>query len=287
MILDLRGNGGGSLYEAYSLAKIFLGRGNVLQVVTSDGSIYPLGHSIGIQNYSGPVLILVDKMSASASEILAGAIQDYGRGLVVGSQTFGKGTVQRLRELPYGQLKYTEQKFYRVTGESTQNKGVTPDIELPFVFNSQEVGESSYDNSLQEDFIKPLMVTDFRQVKNIKRTDTNSKNRNNANFLTSYVDKKNGLSEDRDSREYIDLDLAKRIDEQNEYESNLLSLENELRINLDLQPFKNFDEYLDADDEDRNKKFNDLVLKEAAKILIDQIEFNADQSTNLLTVNSN
>ena len=158
---------------------------------------------------------------------------------------------------------------------------------MPFVFNSQEVGESSYDNSLEEDFIKPLRVTDFRQVKNIKRTDTNSKNRNNANYLTSYVDKKNGLSEYRDSREYIDLDLAKRIDEQNEYESNLLSLENELRINLDLQPFKNFDEYLDADDEERNKKFNDLVLKEAAKILIDQIEFNADQSTNLLTVNSN
>ena len=287
VILDLRGNGGGSLYEAYSLAKIFLGRGNVLQVMTSNGSIYPLGHSIGIQNYSGPVLILVDKMSASASEILAGAIQDYGRGLVVGSQTFGKGTVQRLRELPYGQLKYTEQKFYRVTGESTQNKGVTPDIELPFVFNSQEVGESSYDNSLEEDFIKPLRVTDFRQVKNIKRTDTNSKNRNNANFLTSYIDKKNSLSEDRDSREFIDLDLAKRIDEQNEYESNLLSLENDLRRNLDLQPFKNFDEYLDADDEERNKKFNDLVLKEAAKILIDQIEFNADQSNNLLTVNSN
>ena len=105
--------------------------------------------------------------------------------------------------------------------------------------------------------------------------------------MTSYVDKKNGLSEDRDSREYIDLDLAKWIDEQNEYESNLLSLENQLRRNLDLQPFKNFDEYLDADDEERNKKFNDLVLKEAAKILIDQIEFNADQSTNLLTVNSN
>ena len=83
VILDLRGNGGGSLYEAYSLAKIFLGRGNVLQVMTSNGSIYPLGHSIGIQNYSGPVLILVDKMSASASEILAGAIQDYGRGLVL------------------------------------------------------------------------------------------------------------------------------------------------------------------------------------------------------------
>ena len=105
--------------------------------------------------------------------------------------------------------------------------------------------------------------------------------------MTSYIAKKKSLSELRDSKEYIDLDLAKRINEQNEYESNLLSLENELRINLDLQPFKNFDEYLDADDEERNKKFNDLVLKEAAKILIDQIEFNADQSTNLLTVNSN
>ena len=110
-------------------------------MVTSDGSIYPLGHSIGIQNYSGPVLILVDKMSASASEILAGAIQDYGRGLVVGSQTFGKGTVQRLRELPYGQLKYTEQKFYRVTGESTQNKGVTPILNCLLFLIAKKLGK--------------------------------------------------------------------------------------------------------------------------------------------------
>ena len=118
VILDLRGNSGGSLYEAYSLAKLFIGKGSIVQVMESNGSIQPLGHTRGMQNYEGPVMILVDKLSASASEILAGAFQDYKRGLIVGSNTFGKGTVQRLENLSYGQLKFTEQKFYRVSGKS-------------------------------------------------------------------------------------------------------------------------------------------------------------------------
>ena len=96
LILDLRGNGGGFLFEAYSLAKLFIGRGNVVQVMEANGTLQSLGHNLGQQNYDGPIVILVDKLSASASEILAGVIQDYDRGLVIGSQTFGKGTVQRM-----------------------------------------------------------------------------------------------------------------------------------------------------------------------------------------------
>ena len=138
LVLDLRGNGGGFLFEAYSLAKLFIGRGNVVQVMESNGSLQSLGHNLGQQNYDGPIVILVDKLSASASEILAGVIQDYDRGLVIGSQTFGKGTVQRMIELSHGHLKFTEQKYYRVSGESTQNKGVEPDISIPFVFNDEE-----------------------------------------------------------------------------------------------------------------------------------------------------
>ena len=143
LVLDLRGNGGGFLFEAYSLAKLFIGRGNVVQVMESNGSLQSLGHNLGQQNYDGPIVILVDKLSASASEILAGVIQDYDRGLVIGSQTFGKGTVQRMIELSHGHLKFTEQKYYRVSGESTQNKGVEPDISIPFVFNDEEIGERS------------------------------------------------------------------------------------------------------------------------------------------------
>ena len=135
LILDLRGNGGGFLFEAYSLAKLFIGRGNVVQVMEANGTLQSLGHNLGQQNYDGPIVILVDKLSASASEILAGVIQDYDRGLVIGSQTFGKGTVQRMIELSHGHLKFTEQKYYRVSGESTQNKGVEPDITIPLVLS--------------------------------------------------------------------------------------------------------------------------------------------------------
>ena len=135
MILDLRGNGGGSLYEATALQK-YSRRGNVLQVMTSFH--IPSGPLYWYPNYSGPVLILVDKMSASASEILAGAIQDYGRGLVVGSQTFGKGTVQRLRELPYGQLKYTEQNSIELLGKVLKIKA-SPDIELPLFLTAKKL----------------------------------------------------------------------------------------------------------------------------------------------------
>ena len=167
VILDLMGNSGGSLYEAYSLAKLFIGKGSVVQVMESNGSIQPLGHTRGIQNYDGPVMILVDKLSASASEILAGAFQDYKRGLIVGSSTFGKGTVQRLENLSYGQLKFTEQKFYRVSGKSTQNMGVVPDVNLPFVFDSDEIGEITLENSLPYDDISSVEFEPFISNSNI------------------------------------------------------------------------------------------------------------------------
>ncbi len=177
VILDLRGNSGGSLYEAYSLAKLFIGKGSIVQVMESNGSIQPLGHTRGIQNYDGPVMILVDKLSASASEILAGAFQDYKRGLIVGSNTFGKGTVQRLENLSYGQLKFTEQKFYRVSGKSTQNLGVIPDINLPYVFDSEEVGEMALENSLPYDDISSLEYEPFNSTSNIEMIQSFSKKR--------------------------------------------------------------------------------------------------------------
>ena len=111
---------------------------------------------------------MVNKFSASASEILAGAIQDYDRGLVVGTSTFGKGTVQKVDLLSSGQIKYTESKFYRVSGSSTQNLGVEPDINLPTLFNIDELGESSLDRALDHDSIPGTTVKNFNRVSNFK-----------------------------------------------------------------------------------------------------------------------
>ena len=196
IILDLRGNSGGSLYEAYSLAKHFIGRGTVVQVMESNGTIQPLGHTRGIQTYEGPILLLVDKMSASASEILAGAIQDYKRGLIVGTNTFGKGTVQRLENLKYGQLKFTEQKFYRVSGKSTQNFGVKPDINLPIVYENSEIGETTLKNSLPYDDIDSLFIEkSFDAVSNIDLLQNFSKKRIYDSDLNQYIKSQKDLLE--------------------------------------------------------------------------------------------
>ena len=148
LIIDLRNNGGGSLMEANALAHLFLGGGVKVQVKTSRGNIHSLGERRGFQFYDGPLVVLVNRFSASASEILAGAIQDYNRGLVLGTDTFGKGTVQRVENISEGQLKFTESKFYRVSGKSTQNKGISPDIYLPTSIDSEDFGENKLTGAL-------------------------------------------------------------------------------------------------------------------------------------------
>lgn len=156
VIIDLRQNGGGSLLEAATLTDLFVDPGPVVQIRDQNNRIYRNHRARARAYYDGPLMVLIDRLSASASEIYAGAIQDYSRGLVVGSQSFGKGTVQSVQALPSGQLKLTESKFYRISGDSTQHKGVIPDIELPGLFNPLEIGESSYDNALGWDQIRGI-----------------------------------------------------------------------------------------------------------------------------------
>lgn len=164
VIMDLRGNGGGSLYEAVELTGLFINRGAIVQVKDAAGKVDVKYDELGLI-WDGPLCVMVDRFSASASEIFAGAIQDYGRGLVVGSQTYGKGTVQNLMDInrlmpaetgKLGQLKMTLAKFYRVTGSSTQHKGVVPDIQFPSPFLAEEYGESSEKYALEWDQIKPV-----------------------------------------------------------------------------------------------------------------------------------
>ena len=271
VILDLRGNSGGSLYEAYSLAKLFIGKGSVVQVMESNGSIQPLGHTRGNQNYDGPVMILVDKLSASASEILAGAFQDYKRGLIVGSNTFGKGTVQRLETLAYGQLKFTEQKFYRVSGKSTQNLGVAPDIFLPYVFDNKEVGEMSLENSLPYDDISSVDFKPFDSTSNIEMIQNFSKKRVSDSNLNEYIKDQKNQSFVELNKKLIPVNYLVRKSEKKAQEEKRLFIENRFRVSQGLKPFLNFQDFLDSDPEEFNELSEKIVLEEAARILIDQI----------------
>ena len=165
IIIDLRRNGGGFLNEAVDLTGLFIDTGPVVQVKDSQGRVnVEWDNESGIV-YEGPLAVIIDKFSASASEIFAAAIQDYGRGIIVGGQSFGKGTVQRPinlnqilrnRDNKFGQIKLTTAKFYRVNGGSTQHVGVTPDISFPSRYNLMEIGESKRKNALLWDQIKSV-----------------------------------------------------------------------------------------------------------------------------------
>ena len=283
IILDLRGNGGGSLFEAYSLAKLFIGRGNVVQVMESNGSIQPLGHTMGRQNYIGPVAILVDKMSASASEILAGVIQDYQRGLIIGAQTFGKGTVQRMENLSYGQIKFTEQKFYRVSGESTQHKGVIPDIELPLVYSNQEIGEMSYENALPYNDISPVYYETFEELSDLDSLKRYSDKRIKDSSMNLYLNETKKLLEIEKERNLLPVNLTMREKIREDNEIKRLSIENNLRKSLGLDIFENYENFTDSDLDEISDKKDEIILKEAAQILIDQIIYK--ESSRLSLVN--
>nr|WP_245635202.1 carboxy terminal-processing peptidase [Marinobacterium profundum] len=168
LVIDLRDNGGGSLREANELVGLFISRGPTVQIRDPNGRIDILGDYDAEVAYSGPLAVLVNRLSASASEIFAGAIQDYRRGAVVGSQTFGKGTVQSLHALRHGQLKMTHAKFYRISGDSTQHKGVVPDIKLPSLYNELEIGESALEGALPWDQVREVRHGKFIGVDNFQ-----------------------------------------------------------------------------------------------------------------------
>jgi carboxyl-terminal processing protease len=180
VIVDLRGNGGGSLTEAINLTGLFVDEGPIVQVKGSDGRVTPHEDSESGMVWSGPLVVLIDKFSASASEIFAGAIQDYGRGIVIGDRsTHGKGTVQQLFNLGsmlfrplsknfeppnYGALKITIQQFYRPSGDSTQSRGVVSDIELPSLTTYWDVGEADLDYAMAFDRVASVKHTKYELV---------------------------------------------------------------------------------------------------------------------------
>ena len=272
LVFDLRNNGGGSLYEANALAHLFLGRGTTVQVKSSNGNIQGLGERWGYQFFDKPLVVLVNKFSASASEILAGAIQDYDRGLVVGTSTFGKGTVQKVDLLSSGQIKFTESKFYRVSGSSTQNLGIEPDIKLPSLFKIDELGESNLDRALEHDNIPKTSFKNFNRVSTfLEPLREKSMTRITKSALFDSVEAKKKWQAENEIN-FLDLNLKTRMKQKDKIEEFLLSNENSLRKALNLPTYESYKDFVEREDDPEILDVDEEVLGEAANILIDLIE---------------
>jgi len=274
LIIDLRNNGGGSLLEANALAHLFLGAGTKVQVKTSSGSIHGLGERRGFQFYDGPLVILVNRFSASASEILAGAIQDYERGLILGTDTFGKGTVQRVQTLSSGQIKFTESKFYRVSGKSTQSKGVSPDIYLPSPINTEEFGENKLPGALEYDSIAKTRVRDFNRI-NTSTSLLSSEHevRVNDSVLFKHHKKLKAWRKAQKEEKFLELNIDNRKAKKENKEAELLTMENDLRKEIGLNTFESYQAFLDREEIKEEPDIDEEILLEAANILSDFIEF--------------
>jgi len=294
IVLDLRNNGGGALQEANSLIGLFIDRGPTVQVRDAQSRIQLYGDSEAGTLYDGPLGVLVNRLSASASEIFAGAIQDYGRGLIIGSGTFGKGTVQTLDQLNHGELKLTRAKFYRISGESTQNRGVEPDITFPSLIDPERIGESSLDNALIWDTVRDVQYRRYGEPEQYLATlqqHHDERAQSNPNFR--YLERQSALARKlREQHTSVSLNREQRQREMDAQEAEQLSLENQRRRALGMDEL---DEWIDAradaiassedGDSDKSEGSDDTDSKddmpaeraqviEAVEILLDYADLN-------------
>ncbi len=257
IVVDLRSNGGGALNEAISLTGLFIDEGPVVQVSDGRGHVEVSKDRDGVTYYDGPLVVLVDRYSASASEIFAAAMQDYKRALIVGENTFGKGTVQQHRGLnrrfdffsePLGSVQYTIAKFYRIDGGSTQLKGVAPDVTLPSYVESSEWGESREDNALPWDQIKPAQYDTFSYLDSaeIQSLNTNAHQRLEKDPEFAYIFK--DIEELRNNMEktWVSLNLEERESEQAADKEERLQRVNDRLKRMGMEPVESID---DVDDE--------------------------------------
>ncbi|MEL7024781.1 MAG: carboxy terminal-processing peptidase [Pseudomonadota bacterium] len=281
VVMDLRGNGGGHLTEATMLSGLFIDQGPVVQLRYSHSKVEVLKDPVRSVAYDGPLAVLVDRFSASASEIFAGAIQDYERGVVLGQQTFGKGSVQNLYNLDQfvprsegdglGQLTLTIGKYYRVTGDSTQNRGVLPDITLPSLIDVDEFGESTRPRALPWDQIQSTRFSARRPLDDqiellTAALETRAANDPDHSFL---LDDFEAISSNR-NREAVSLNLETRKAEREAFQAARLARENERRFANSLEPLEDL-EALEA------AETPDIVLNEAADVVADMIEMTTPQ----------
>ena len=275
IVLDLRNNGGGSLHEATMLTDLFIGTGPVVQIRNAYQQVSRDQRAMMRAAYNGPLLVMINRLSASASEIFAGALQDYGRAVVVGSQSFGKGTVQDVTGLSSGQLKLTVSKFYRVSGDSTQHRGVVPDIEFPSLYDKQEVGESQQDNALPWDNIHSVPFKPLAGVKQfVPLLDAEHKLRISQDPDFLHLVNTLELSNSWDADKAVSLNIEKRRARSSDWDTQRFLLENKrrklkgLELYADQKAWKNDNKDSDDDDSDAesdNKTSGDASTKPEAQ----------------------
>ncbi|MBT7566574.1 MAG: carboxy terminal-processing peptidase [Porticoccaceae bacterium] len=273
IVLDLRNNAGGSLREATTLTDLFINYGPVVQIRDAKGRVNRYHRASSRAAYSGPLLVLINRLSASASEILAGALQDYGRALVVGSQSFGKGTVQEVTGLSSGQLKLTISKFYRVSGDSTQHRGVLPDIAFPSAYDPEEVGESQQDNVLPWDSIHRVPHKFDDSLTPYLDTLTNAHQQRiqkDPDFI--HLFERVDLSDSWSAEAELSLNLSERRARSEAWDKALFSLDNKRLKAKGLKPNSNIETWKeDREIDEDDIAISDPILFEAGQILGNQI----------------
>jgi len=304
LVVDLRNNGGGSLLEATTLTGLFIDEGPVVQVRNSSGRISTEEDSEPGMAWDGPFAVLVNRYSASASEIFAAAIQDYGRGLIIGETTFGKGTVQNLVNLDdyapagesgkMGQLKITMAQFFRVNGGSTQNRGVEPDIHFPSAGDPEDYGERSFDNALpwtsidsakferEGDLDRLMAVADYRYQGRIEGNQEFDWLLSDVEEYNLNKDKKEISLLESERRDEMDKNKDKRKARKAARVDNGPLLEESDALADAGEPFEatvdDEDEDEDADNpHDSDDDRPDLLLRESARIVVDMIELGSDE----------
>ncbi|MFJ4068522.1 carboxy terminal-processing peptidase [Pseudomonas sp. NPDC089996] len=275
VVIDLRNNGGGSLQEATELTSLFIEKGPTVLVRNSDGRVDVLEDENPGAFYKGPLALLVNRLSASASEIFAGAMQDYHRALIIGGQTFGKGTVQTIQPLNHGELKLTLAKFYRVSGQSTQHQGVLPDIDYPSIIDTKEIGESALPEAMPWDTIRPVVkpASDpFKPFLAQLKAQHEARSDKDAEF--TYIRDRLALTKKLMDEKTVSLNEQERRARHDEVEAKQLALENIRRKAKGEEPLKELkkedEDALPVEDEN-TKPEDDAYLSETGRILLDYL----------------
>ncbi|MFV3288076.1 carboxy terminal-processing peptidase [Pseudomonas sp. NY11955] len=275
VVIDLRNNGGGSLQEATELTSLFIEKGPTVLVRNSDGRVDVLEDENPGAFYKGPLALLVNRLSASASEIFAGAMQDYHRALIIGGQTFGKGTVQTIQPLNHGELKLTLAKFYRVSGQSTQHQGVLPDIDYPSIIDTKEIGESALPEAMPWDTIRPVVkpaADPFKPFLAQLKAQHEARSDKDAEF--TYIRDRLALTQKLMNEKTVSLNEQQRRARHDEIEAKQLALENIRRKAKGEEPLKELkkeDEDALPTEDENTKPEDDAYLSETGRILIDYL----------------
>ncbi|PBJ20168.1 carboxy terminal-processing peptidase [Pseudomonas sp. ACN8] len=278
VVIDLRNNGGGSLQEATELTSLFIDKGPTVLVRNADGRVDVLEDENPGAFYKGPMALLVNRLSASASEIFAGAMQDYHRALIIGGQTFGKGTVQTIQPLNHGELKLTLAKFYRVSGQSTQHQGVLPDIDYPSIIDTKEIGESALPEAMPWDTIKAAIkpaLDPFKPYISQLQSEHDVRTAKDAEFV--FIRDKLALAQKLMTEKTVSLNEVERRAQHADIEAKQLTMENIRRKAKGEEPLKELkkeDEDAIAAEDDKTKPEDDAYLSETGRILLDYLKLN-------------